>query len=164
MLRPYFVGSFPRADVPLDPPLPELALIGRSNVGKSSLLNALVGQRIAKVSATPGKTRSLNVFLLDIGSGEWGVVRDGENRPAAARRQVPLPTPHAFYFLDLPATAMPRRARPTARRFTACSPVASSGRDSPGSCGCSTSGACPRKTTVRCRTCLPPGRPACLRP
>jgi len=102
MLRPSFVGSFPRADVPLDPPLPELALIGRSNVGKSSLLNALVGQRIAKVSATPGKTRSLNVFLLDIGSGEWGVVRDGENRPAAARRQVPLPTPHAFYFLDLP--------------------------------------------------------------
>src|SRR5712692_2482526 len=71
-----FVGSFPRADVPLDPPLPELALIGRSNVGKSSLLNALVGQRIAKVSATPGKTRFLNVFLLDIGS--------------------------AFYFLDLP--------------------------------------------------------------
>src|SRR5438309_843415 len=89
MLRPSFVGSFPRADVPLDPPLPELALIGRSNVGKSSLLNALVGQRIAKVSATPGKTRSLNVFLLDIGSGEWGVVRDGENRRDAATRRGP---------------------------------------------------------------------------
>ena len=102
MLRHYFVGSFPRADVPLDPSLPELALIGRSNVGKSSLLNALVGQRIARVSQTPGKTRALNVFRIDIRSGEWGVVRDGENRPAAARRQVPLPTPHAWYFLDLP--------------------------------------------------------------
>ena len=102
MLRPHFVGSFPRADVSLDPPLPELALIGRSNVGKSSLLNALVGRRIARVSRTPGKTRALNVFRIDFGSGEWGVVRDGENRPAAAHRQVPLPTPHAFYFLDLP--------------------------------------------------------------
>jgi len=102
VLRPHFVGSFPRADVSLDPPLPELALIGRSNVGKSSLLNALVGRRIARVSRTPGKTRALNVFRIDFGSGEWGVVRDGENRPAAAHRQVPLPTPHAFYFLDLP--------------------------------------------------------------
>ena len=62
MLRPSFVGSFPRADVALDPPLPELALIGRSNVGKSSLLNALVGRRIANVSRTPGKTRMLNVY------------------------------------------------------------------------------------------------------
>jgi len=102
VLRPQFVGSFPRADVSLDPPLPELALIGRSNVGKSSLLNALVGRRIARVSQTPGKTRAVNVFRIDLGSGEWGVVRDGENRPAVAHRQVPLPTPHAWYFLDLP--------------------------------------------------------------
>ncbi len=64
MLRPSFIGSFPRADVLLDPPLPEVAFVGRSNVGKSSLLNALVGRRIAKVSGTPGKTRALNVFLI----------------------------------------------------------------------------------------------------
>lgn len=49
----------------LDPPLPEVAILGRSNVGKSSLLNALVGRRIAKTSSTPGKTRALNVFLID---------------------------------------------------------------------------------------------------
>jgi GTP-binding protein len=49
----------------LEPPLPEVAFVGRSNVGKSSLLNALVGRRIAKISGTPGKTRALNVFLID---------------------------------------------------------------------------------------------------
>ena len=43
--------------------LPQLALAGRSNVGKSSLINALAGQgKPAKVSATPGKTRSLNFY------------------------------------------------------------------------------------------------------
>ena len=45
--------------------LPEIALIGRSNSGKSSLLNALSNQKIAKVSATPGKTQLLNFFELD---------------------------------------------------------------------------------------------------
>jgi len=64
-------------------------------VGKSSLLNALVGRRIAKTSGTPGKTRALNVFLVDLGSGESGV------GPSSHRRE-PLPTPHSLYFLDLP--------------------------------------------------------------
>lgn len=60
-----FVGSFPRGDVTLDPPLPEFAFIGRSNVGKSSLLNALTGRKgLARVSGTPGKTTLLNVFRL----------------------------------------------------------------------------------------------------
>lgn len=59
-----YIGSFPRADVVLDPVLPEIAFVGRSNVGKSSLLNALVGQRIAKISGTPGKTRAFNVFRI----------------------------------------------------------------------------------------------------
>ncbi len=60
-----FVGSFPDPLQPLDPPLPEIAFVGRSNVGKSSLLNALVGRkRLARVSATPGKTQLMNVFRL----------------------------------------------------------------------------------------------------
>jgi GTP-binding protein len=60
-----FVGSFPDPLQPLTPPLPEIAFVGRSNVGKSSLLNALVGRKqLARVSATPGKTQLMNVFRL----------------------------------------------------------------------------------------------------
>ena len=60
-----FVGSFPDPLYPLDPPLPEIAFVGRSNVGKSSLLNALVGRRqLAHVSGTPGKTQLMNVYRL----------------------------------------------------------------------------------------------------
>lgn len=43
---------------------PEVAFLGRSNVGKSSLLNSLTGSRIAHVSSTPGRTRTINFFAL----------------------------------------------------------------------------------------------------
>src|SRR5258708_9119306 len=99
---PRFIGSFPRADAPLDPPLPEIAFIGRSNVGKSSLLNAVTGARIAKVSGTPGKTRMLNVFLVHSGSGEWEVVPDGARPGPVSHRQAPLPTPRSLSSLHLP--------------------------------------------------------------
>ncbi len=61
-----FVTSvFALADVPNDG-RPQIAFAGRSNVGKSSMLNTLLGRKkLAKVSSTPGKTRCLNYFLLD---------------------------------------------------------------------------------------------------
>jgi GTP-binding protein len=47
-----------------EPDVPEIAFLGRSNVGKSSLLNELVGEKAAKVSQTPGRTRAINFFAL----------------------------------------------------------------------------------------------------
>jgi GTP-binding protein len=44
------------------PSLPEIAFLGRSNVGKSSVINTLVGAKIARTSSTPGRTRSINFF------------------------------------------------------------------------------------------------------
>src|SRR5215831_1023386 len=46
------------------PGLPEVAFLGRSNVGKSSVINSLVGSKVAKTSSTPGRTRSINFFEL----------------------------------------------------------------------------------------------------
>ena len=50
--------QFPQSSVP------EFAFLGRSNVGKSSLINALLGSKAAKVSSTPGRTRAINFFAL----------------------------------------------------------------------------------------------------
>jgi GTP-binding protein len=51
-------GHFP------DPGLPEVAFLGRSNVGKSSVINSLLGSKIAKTSSTPGRTRSINFYQI----------------------------------------------------------------------------------------------------
>lgn len=67
-----FKCSSSRVDQLPDDGKPEIALIGRSNVGKSSLVNMLAGQNgLAKVSATPGKTRLINHFDVD---GRWYLV------------------------------------------------------------------------------------------
>ena len=58
LLSALAAAQFPAPDVP------EIAFLGRSNVGKSSLLNSLVGDKAAKVSSTPGRTRAINFFAL----------------------------------------------------------------------------------------------------
>ena len=66
--------------------LPEVALVGRSNVGKSSLINALTGQKIARTSAAPGKTRLANFYQLSL----------------IPKPKSPIPQRPALYLVDLP--------------------------------------------------------------
>ena len=95
LLLSAYVTSLVRPDTPVPgPPRPEIALIGRSNVGKSTLLNRLVGRRaLARTSRTPGKTRALNVFtwgerchLVDVPGYGWSQVSRSDR--AAFRRLV----------------------------------------------------------------------------
>jgi GTP-binding protein len=80
------------ADFPRDG-RPEVAMVGRSNVGKSSLINALVRQRVARASAAPGKTRLANVYR----------VARGSSRP--------------LYLVDLPGYGYARGGVASAREF-----------------------------------------------
>jgi GTP-binding protein len=61
-----FISSSPDLKGCPPPTLPEFAFIGRSNVGKSSLINMLAGKKnLAKTSSTPGKTRVINHFMIN---------------------------------------------------------------------------------------------------
>jgi GTP-binding protein len=66
-----YIISSPDHTMAPGPDRAEYAFIGRSNVGKSSLINMLVGSKLAKTSGTPGKTKLLNHFLIN---GEWYIV------------------------------------------------------------------------------------------
>jgi len=63
----FIVSAASAKDFPRDG-LPEVAFIGRSNVGKSSLINALVKRHVARTSGAPGKTRLANVYRVQRGS------------------------------------------------------------------------------------------------
>ena len=73
--------------------LPEVALVGRSNVGKSSLINALVRRKVARTSAAPGKTRLANFYRVQRGSDS------------------------ALYLVDLPGYGYARGGDASAREF-----------------------------------------------
>lgn len=60
-----FIKSIVQDDPIMDDGIPQVAFIGRSNVGKSSLINALTKSELSRVSAVPGKTREINFFLVN---------------------------------------------------------------------------------------------------
>jgi GTP-binding protein len=91
------------ADLPRDG-LAEIALVGRSNVGKSTLINALVRQRVARTSAAPGKTRLANIYR---------VARGGAN---------------PFYLVDLPGYGYARGGQASAVEFEKLTHVFFAGR------------------------------------
>ena len=67
-----FIGSSPSVEkCPKEKNIPEYAFVGRSNVGKSSLINFLTNSKIAKISSTPGKTQLINHFLIN---NQWHLV------------------------------------------------------------------------------------------
>jgi GTP-binding protein len=84
----FVTSAVSAADLPRDG-VPEIALVGRSNVGKSSLINALAGRVVARTSATPGKTRLINVYRFAA--------------PESQRKRT-------FYLVDLPGYGYSRGA------------------------------------------------------
>ncbi|MFK7898388.1 MAG: ribosome biogenesis GTP-binding protein YihA/YsxC [Myxococcota bacterium] len=75
ILEAELIASAPRAELLPPSGLPEIAFLGRSNVGKSSLLNALARRKkLARTSSTPGKTRDIVLFRIRTDRAEIGLV------------------------------------------------------------------------------------------
>lgn len=61
-----FIKGIVEADAALEDGIPQVAFIGRSNVGKSSTINSLTGEKnMARISSFPGRTREINIFLIN---------------------------------------------------------------------------------------------------
>lgn len=102
-----FVSGAADADALPDASLPEVAFAGRSNVGKSSLVNALTGRRtLARVSRAPGRTRQLNFF--DLGGRLMLVDLPGYGYAKASKREAAAWTRLTQAYL---------RGRPSLRRL-----------------------------------------------
>jgi GTP-binding protein len=102
-----FLRGVARLDSLADPDLPEVAFAGRSNCGKSSLLNALTGRRaLARTSNTPGRTQQLNFF--DLGGQLWLVDMPGYGYAKASKTEIAAWTQTVRDYL---------RGRPTLRRL-----------------------------------------------
>jgi GTP-binding protein len=90
---------------------PEVAFVGRSNVGKSSLLNALIGTKpgrkgLAKTSSTPGRTQTINYFLIN--DGLWFVDLPGYGyaKTSKEKRQAWARTVEHYFQQSLPAATV----------------------------------------------------------
>jgi GTP-binding protein len=87
--------------------LPEIALVGRSNVGKSSMLNNLMRRpKLARTSNTPGRTQTLNFYRIwPEGKPNFGapeVPEDGDRFSLRGAAREAAVASHAFYFVDMP--------------------------------------------------------------
>lgn len=89
-----FAGSSTKASMRPERRLPEFAFIGRSNVGKSSLINMLCGNRkLAKTSSTPGKTKLINHFIINeswylVDLPGYGFAKVSKNEREALRNMI----------------------------------------------------------------------------
>lgn len=73
-MKSVYVRSSPRVEDLGPAELPEVAFVGKSNVGKSSLLNRLAGAKIARTSKTPGRTQLINLFHVTRDGVQFGLV------------------------------------------------------------------------------------------